>query len=130
MPSVFDYWTLLRHLNGRSVAPWLDQRMGENLFRASGSVLALHVPSQQASGPGHLVVDSRGDAAFVTESGVCWEIPHLRQTIDQIYESDVGDLIFFVEDPIGLHVTLFASDSAGFLQALKDPSHISINKSE
>jgi len=123
MPSIFDYWTLLRHSNIRSTTPWLDQRIGENLFRASGSVLALHVPSQQASGPGHLVVDSRGDAAFVTESGVCWEIPQLRQAIDQIHESDVGDLIFFVEKPIGLHVTVLASDSAAFMQILKDPSH-------
>ena len=124
MPSVFDYWSLLRHRRSDSVAPWLVERRGEALFSASGSVLALHVPSAQASGPGHLVLDRRGDAAFVTEPGVCWEIPQLSRVVDQIFESESGDLTVFVSEPIGLQITVSASDSRSLLAVLNDSSLI------
>jgi len=122
MPSVFDYWSLVRHGRSDSVAPWLVQRQGEALFSASGSVLALHVPSAHASGPGHLLMDARGDAAFVTGSGVCWEIPQLARVMDQIYDPELGDLTFFVSEPIGLQITVSASDARSLLAVLNDPS--------
>lgn len=112
----------MRRGRSDSVAPWLVQRRGEALFSVSGSVLALHVPSAQASGPGHLVVDGRGDAAFVTEPGVCWEIPHLGRVMDQVFETESGDLTFFVSEPIGLHITVDAADSRSLLAVLDDPS--------
>ena len=124
MPSLFDYWSLLRHGRSDCVAPWLAQRRGEALFSVSGSVLALHVPSQQASGLGRLVVDRRGDAAFITGPGVCWEIPQLSRVVDQVFETESGDLTFFVSEPIGLQVSISVADSRHLLAVLNDPSLI------
>lgn len=122
MPSLLDYWILFRRFPGKSATPWLDQRVDQHLFRVPGSILALHVPSQDASGAGTLFLDANGDAAFLTQAGMCWEIPQLSQAIDQIHELDGGDLTFFVTDPIGLQITVCESDASAFLQALEDPS--------
>jgi hypothetical protein len=96
----------MRHQpNGRRI-PWLDARANQELTRIAGSVLALHVPHQDASGPGNLVLDQHHEAAFITDSGVSWEIGPIVHAIDEVHKGPDHTVQIFLTSPIGLHLTL------------------------
>ena len=57
---------------------------GGDLEAIPASALALHLPSPDASGPGHLVLAPDGDAAFITSGGTCWELGFITNATDQI----------------------------------------------
>ena len=108
MPSLFDWIAAVKHRPFGNTVPWVESRSGQDLVSLPGSIVALHVPSAGASGSGALVFDRNGDAAFITQSGICWEIPGLASRASNIHRSADGSLSFFIEIPVGLHVTVHA----------------------
>jgi hypothetical protein len=120
MPSIFDYIALHKHHpHGRRI-PWIDQREGQKLCWIEGSVLALNVPTQGASGRGHLVIAESFTAAFITASGVCWEIGPLTLTTSDIHETHDGYWQFFLDKPIGLHFTFHKKEVEQLMAILQE----------
>lgn len=110
-PSFFDWLAAVRHQPYGSRIPWLESHEASSLTAIPGSVLALHVPSTGASGPGHLLVDHLGDAAFITANGTCWELGPLLRAIERTYPAADGTLQVFFARPTSLHATFEARDA-------------------
>ena len=123
-PSFFDWVTTVRHkTNGRRI-PWLENKANQELTTFAGSVLVLHLPSSGGNGPGHLVVAADGEAAFITETGTCWDLGSLVAAIKEVHTGSDGSIQVFLLRPSSLHINFERDNAQALLSMLNSTNAV------